>query len=1391
MNGLPCGNCNPGTYCSAYQGEHTPCGGASSDPCNCGSGGGTCGCAPVYRCNSIPDPYVGPCGGSKPLSCTCEGTDCSSSNCPSLTACNLYPDAYQPCGGREALLCECNGEECSCISVPINRCKAASRPFQPCGGATAPDPCDCDGYSCSCGFELDCINGSVDNYMPCGGSLPCGATGDNCACENFCSLSSPRCQNVVNSCSCQGIQCACPGFCSAFASDCNDDPNVCGGPKIHDVAVMSMSLLKTVVGQGYLVKVDVSITNQGHFSETFNVIAHADLALPVGDEVTMEGLPVVNLEPGETRHLLFQWDTTNCEKGNYIVSAVADLAPGEVDTSDNILIGDSVSVTTPGDVNGDAEVNRTDLSDMSTVYGKKVGEPDWNANCDINDDNQVDVFDLFIHGRNFESSYAQKPIAVIYTDPDPPIVSAGTDLWFYGTNSYDPDGQVTAYFFDFGDGSNSGWLSSPASSTSHHYEIQGQYLARLKVRDNDGLESNWCAPVDVTVVGDGLVGLWKFDEGSGSTAYDSSRNGNNGIIHTATRTTGMLGNALQFNGVDSWVEIPSSPTLTGLSQITLEAWIKEDSITDQLKGIISKCDGQAPPTNAEYFLGTNEGGKVFFETDNGEAIFSAQSTQLVTEAGRWYHVAGTWSGDSYTIYVDGVPVLSGTSTAQTTLSNTLPVQIGRHGDWSWVYFQGTIDEVGIYNYARTAEEIRNDYEFGTSTSFENGFDGWQTSSAGGAIVQISTSYSHSGVHSLEQSCPTGGTGGSPPFSEASATFPATTFLSQYEVSLSVYVTERSDASAASQFGFLFGNEWVLWDVWGSGSSYVYVRESEGYQRLGDINNPIPYGLPLNTWHRVRVIAYSTTGAISVWLDENLVVNNWFAFNAGEKPDYYYIHAHANYPEDFVHHFVDDVHVSEEERPPVGYWKFDEGSGNIAYDSSGNGNQGALVSDPRWVHGIKGNALSFDGLASHVDVLSSSSLVIHGNQVSSEMWMKPAFTLNDSTPTMDPLIKGNEYTFTINHDITDGKIWFHVGIATPDYFRDASVGTTTNQWMANTWYHVAGTYDGISLKIYVNGVLENSVSESGNLWTQEPAYEEYPLSIAAYTIGPGHYGHLFFFNGTIDEVKIYNYARTAQEVMDDYISLATLQMTTLSVNLFDESGFPPSSVNGVNILAGVPISIYTLENTLVAVGQSNSSGTASFNLEEGTYKLVYGGAVLSNGARIGLASKILDVSGSSLNLDLYCFEVSFHEEGIGRPYELNYIDLDVDSPGNQDAITVQPGQQVNAEFSWWELETVNGPVWFVSAFGSWNPTSALGNLASGVASPSSHNLHTIRITFTAPTTPGTYEVRLVGVLDFDWPNSFYTHFHYQPSLGRDTGIAVISKSIDGPYGVATIIVEGGS
>ncbi len=202
-------------------------------------------------------------------------------------------------------------------------------------------------------------------------------------------------------------------------------------------------------------------------------------------------------------------------------------------------------------------------------------------------------------------------------------------------------------------------------------------------------------------------------------------------------------------------------------------------------------------------------------------------------------------------------------------------------------------------------QVKAEYGY---TDFESGFDGWEPFTVSHvSVVQISTTYAHSGTHSVEMydrsyGNDTIGPGGG-------IKLPVTSTSELYELTAWVYATERSDGHAGGLFGFRVGGEKVGWNPWASHSSYVWVRQSEGYQQKGSLSNPIPYGLTLNTWHKVGVRLDSTLGTISVLLDDTLIVDPWPAFNAGEKPTDWDIHCWANYYGNFVmHQYVDDVEV---------------------------------------------------------------------------------------------------------------------------------------------------------------------------------------------------------------------------------------------------------------------------------------------------------------------------------------------------------------------------------------------------------------------------------------------------------------------------------------------------
>jgi outer membrane protein assembly factor BamB len=212
--------------------------------------------------------------------------------------------------------------------------------------------------------------------------------------------------------------------------------------------------------------------------------------------------------------------------------------------------------------------------------------------------------------------------------------------------------------------------------------------------------------------------------------------------------------------------------------------------------------------------------------------------------------------------------------------------------------------------------------------------------------------------------------------------------------------------------------------------------------------------------------------------------------------------------------------------PVGYWKFDEGSGAVAHDSSGNANDGTLMNGPQWVAGVSGTALSFDGVDDYLGISSSASLAIVGHQVTVETWFRPAVTIDaNNTPFSNLIDKGHEYVFQMGQDghgnpTANGKIWFAVILGNANGWN--GIQTITGKWKAGVWYHLAGTYDGASLGIYVNGVLETSEALTGELYASST-----PLSIGSVFGGSGD-----FTKGAMDEVKIYNYARTPGEIQAD-------------------------------------------------------------------------------------------------------------------------------------------------------------------------------------------------------------------------------------------------------------------
>ena len=205
----------------------------------------------------------------------------------------------------------------------------------------------------------------------------------------------------------------------------------------------------------------------------------------------------------------------------------------------------------------------------------------------------------------------------------------------------------------------------------------------------------------------GLVGYWKFDEGSGASSTDSSGNNNPGsLISSPTWTTGKVGEALSFNGSTNYVNVgdPTSGILDfGTGDFTIAAWFKLDVLPGTFTAIVNKGAASIvgyslSVTSANYLSGSIQatGGT----NQNVSSISSALSV------GVWTHGVAVFDrDDNIYIYKDGVNVVTSDYSAGNTnsISNSTAFNIGaRSGSYK---FPGLIDEVRVYSRTLSAAEI--------------------------------------------------------------------------------------------------------------------------------------------------------------------------------------------------------------------------------------------------------------------------------------------------------------------------------------------------------------------------------------------------------------------------------------------------------------------------------------------------------------------------------------------------------------------------------------------------------------------------------------------------------------------------------------------------------------
>jgi hypothetical protein len=632
----------------------------------------------------------------------------------------------------------------------------------------------------------------------------------------------------------------------------------------------------------------------------------------------------------------------------------------------------------------------------------------------------------------------------------------------------------------------------------------------------------------------GPAAAWSFDEvtteGETQTVEDRSGHGHTATLDGATPASGRYGASLEFDGENDCVSIESDAELEPTEEFTLEAWVRPEG--EGLHGVITQEDESAAegedPFAWSLLSGDEEyeGPRVWVRNPGGKRGYAGGPP---IPKGAWSHLAVTDDGGHLRFYVDGE--LNDTEPTVPLTTGKGPLTIGciaLYGD----HFKGRIDEVRVYDRALNGGEVAADMEAPIQTPrkepvAEYSFDEVQTEGENQTVEDLSGDGHTASLHGATWTGH-GRYGGA----------------LEFDAAKEQYVSIPADAG-------LDGSEELTVEAWLRPGESRYLGEIAMKEREGSgpgyswtldqhLSKPVGYfmqseegmvsggedSLPLHTWTHVAMTddgandrlyvdgqlvdtapATPFDGHGPIKVGGNQLFGQWFDGRIDELR----IYERALSPAEIAYDM--EAPIQTPRQGPVAEYSFDEGeaAGTTIEDQAGE-NDGT-IEGVTWIpHGHYGGAIEFDG-EGMVTIPGAEALDLT-EEFTLEAWIRPEAGCDFGQIFVKEDADEEHAAYVVSKH--GSKLGAYLGV--PGVEEESPEGRIE----IGTWQHIAVTFDGGEVRLYVDGEEAGSVPVADILPTTGP------LRLGGSQIGTHGGG----FVGRIDEVQIYNRALTAGEVAAD-------------------------------------------------------------------------------------------------------------------------------------------------------------------------------------------------------------------------------------------------------------------